>query len=103
MKATKLKIYVKTGKFSFPIPALRFSMLRWISKIIIKCCPSKMRAEWISQLGKPEIIESILKNMTYKNIDQIIHQLEQEEPFELVNVETQNKNKEKVIVKIYTL
>ena len=42
MKAKKLKIQVKTSKFSIPLPALRFSTVRWISKLIFKYCPSKV-------------------------------------------------------------
>lgn len=103
MKAKKLKIYIKTSKFSVPIPALRFSTLRWISKIIIKCCPSKMRTGWLPQSTEYENIESILKNITYKDVDQLIDQLEQEEPFEMVDIETYGENEGKTVVKIYTL
>lgn len=100
MKARKLKIYIKTGKFSFPIPALRFSTLKWLSKMIIKCCQSKMIAQRLPQSSE---YENILKNITCKDIDQIIDQLKQEEPFEMVDIETYDENEEKVVVKIYTL
>jgi len=36
-------------------------------------------------------------------VEQILDQLEQEEPFELVNIDTYDENQEKVVVKIYTV
>lgn len=103
MKAKKLKIYVKTDNFSIPIPALRFSTFRWISKTIIRLCPPKMRKNWLSHSTGNEIGESILKNLTSEDIDQIIDQLEREEPFELVDVEAEDEKDGKVVVKIYTI
>ena len=98
MKAKKLKICVKTDSFSFPIPALRFWILRRLSKFVIKCCQS----ERIS--GRmPQSNEYILKEITAEDIDQIIDKLEREGPFEMVNVETFDKNEGKIVVKIYTL
>lgn len=98
MKAKKLKIYVKTDSFSFPIPALRFWILRRLSKFIIKCCQSKRISGRM-----PQSSEYILKEITAEDIDQIIDKLEQEGPFEMVNVETYDENERKVVVKIYTL
>jgi hypothetical protein len=103
MKAKKLKIYIKTSKFSVPIPALRFSTLRWISKIIIKYGPSKMRTGWLPQSEGYENIEAILKNITCKDVDQLIDQLEQEEPFEMVDIETYDEKEGNTVVKIYTV
>jgi len=103
MKAKKLKIHVKTAKFSFPIPALRFSTLKWISKVVFKYCPSKMRDNWISSSGEYANMDTILKNITPQDIERIIEQLEQEEPFEMVNIDTYDENEGKVVVKIYTV
>jgi len=98
MKAKKLKIYVKTDSFSFPIPALRFWILRGLSKFVIKCCQYNRISGRMSQSSG-----YILKEITAEDIDQIIDKLEQEGPFEMVNVETFDKNEGKVVVKIYTL
>ena len=103
MKAKKLKIYVKTAKFSFPIPALRFSTLRWISKVIFKCCPSKMRSDWLPTSSEYGNMDAILKNITAKDIALFLKHLEEEEPFEMVDIETYDENKQKVVVKIYTI
>lgn len=103
MKAKKLKIYVKTARFSFPIPALHFSTLRWISKAVLKCCPSKMRSGWMPTSSEYENLDSILKNITSEDIAHILEHLEQEEPFEMVDIETYDENKQKVVVKIYTI
>ncbi|MFA0833079.1 hypothetical protein [Methanobacterium formicicum] len=101
MKAKKLKIHVKTSKFSIPIPALRFSTLRWISKMAFKYGPSKIRNGKMKS-GKPGM-DAILENLTPQDIEMILEHLEQEEPFELVNIDTWDENKEKVRVKIYTV
>lgn len=103
MKARKLKVYVKTDSFSVPIPALRFSTFRWISKTIIKLCPPKMRKNWLSHSTGSNLGESFLKNITCEDIDQIINHLENEEPFELVDVEAEDEKDGKVVVKIYTI
>ena len=103
MKAKKLKIYIKTSKFALPIPALRFSTLRWISKIIFKYSPSKTRSNWMSQSSVNESIRAILKNLTCKDVNVLIDQLEQEEPFILVDIETYDENEGKTFVKIYTI
>lgn len=103
MKAKKLKIHVKTAKFSFPIPALRFSTLKWISKLVFKYCPSKMRAGWITPSSEYSNMDTILQNISSKDIESIIEHLEQEEPFEMVNIDTYDENQEKVVVKIYTV
>jgi hypothetical protein len=100
MKAKKLKIHVKTEKFSFPIPALRFSTLNWISKLVIKYGPSKMKESWLTS---DESARAILKNIKPEDIEQILKQLEQEEPFEIVNIDTYDENEGKVEVKIYTV
>jgi hypothetical protein len=102
MKAKKLKIHVKTEKFSFPIPALRFSTLKWISKLVIKYSPSKMKEGWLTS-GENESARAILKNIKPEDIEQILMQLEQEEPFEIVNIDTYDENEGKVEVKIYTV
>jgi hypothetical protein len=102
MKAKKLKIHVKTSKFSIPIPALRFSTLRWISKIAFKYGPSKIRDGKMGHSGKPGM-DAILKNLTPQDIEMILEHLEQEEPFELVNIDTWDENQDKVRVKIYTV
>ncbi len=103
MKARKLKIYIKTDKFSIPIPALRFSTFRWISKTIIRICPPKMRKNWVPTSAENKLGESILKNLTCEDIDQIIDQLEQEEPFELMDIQAEDEKDGKVMVKIYTI
>jgi len=96
MRAKKLKIYIKTEKFLFPIPALRFSTLRWLSK---------MATRWIPKSGKNKRTQTdnYLKYLSGEDIDRLIVQLEQEEPFEMVNIETYNEKEGKVIVKVYTL
>lgn len=102
MKAKKLKMEVKTAKFSFPIPALRFSTLKWISRLILKYGPSKMKEGWWPPSGEHHTGE-FLENITPQDVEIILDQLEQEEPFELVNIDTCDENQEKVVVKIYTV
>lgn len=102
MKAKKLKMEIKTAKFSFPIPALRFSTLKWISRLVLKYCPSKMKEGWLSP-GEHQNMGEIIKNITPEDVEVILNQLEQEEPFELVNIDTYDENQEKVVVKIYTV
>lgn len=102
MKAKKLKIQVKTSKFSIPLPALRFSTVRWISKLIFKYCPSKV-VVGTHKSGENEIMENILKNVTYEDIEQFINQLEQEQPFEIVDINTYDEKEGRVAVKIYTI
>ena len=94
MKTKKLKVYIKAEHFSLPIPALRFSTLRWIVKIAIKFMP-KTSEETNGRLHH-------LKKLNGEDIDRIIDQLQQEEPFALIDIESFNE-KGKVIVKIYTL
>ncbi|EKF86652.1 hypothetical protein A994_00160 [Methanobacterium formicicum DSM 3637] len=48
-------------------------------------------------------MDAILENLTPQDIEMILEHLEQEEPFELVNIDTWDENKEKVRVKIYTV
>jgi hypothetical protein len=104
MKAKKLKIYVKTSKFAIPIPALRFSTIRWISKLVFKYCPPKVRSKKSkSELGEYDTMEYIMKNLTLEDVNLLIDQLEKEEPFCLVDVDTYNKKEGRTIVKIYTL
>ena len=90
MKAKKIKIRVKTGRFSVPLPAFRF------------CYPSKTGTRSLKSKEK-EVMENFLENMTYQDIDQIIDQLEQEEPFQMVDVEAYDEKDGKVTVKIYTI
>ena len=99
LKAKKLKIYIKSPDFSYPIPALRFRTIRWISKLIIKFYKLKFRNQ---QLPPSTGYENILKNITNEDIDEIIDKLEKYEPFELVDIENYDENG-KVIVKVYTL
>lgn len=101
MKAKKLKIQVKTGKFSIPLPAFRFSTVRWISKLIFKC-PSKV-VVGTHKSSENEIMKSILNNLTYEDIEQFITQLEQEQPFEIVDINTYDEREGRVAVKIYTI
>ena len=103
MTAQKLKIHIKTEKFSFPIPALRFSTLKWISKIMIRYCPHQMKENWLPSSDCHGTWNAIMKNITSKDITHIIEQLKQEEPFEMIDIETYDENEEKVIVKIYTI
>ncbi len=102
MKAKKLKIRVKTDKFSIPLPALRFSTFRWISKRIIKYYPSKGSSESIKS-GENEFMSTILNNLTQQDIDQIFDQLEQTEPFKMVDIEADDEKEGKVKVQIYTI
>ncbi|AUB55511.1 hypothetical protein [Methanobacterium subterraneum] len=102
MKAKKLKMEIKTSKFSFPIPALRFSTLKWISKLVLKYGPSKIKNDWLSP-GEHQNMSEIIKNLTPEDVEGILNKLEQEEPFELVNIDTYDENQEKVVVKIYTV
>ena len=62
-----------------------------------------MRTGWLPQSAEYENIESILKNITCKDVDQLIDQLEQEEPFEMVDIETYDEDEGKTVVKIYTV
>ena len=94
---------IKTGEFSFPIPALRFSTLKWISRLVLKYSPSKIREGWLPKSGENENLGEILKNITPEDVERILEELEQEEPFELVDIDTYDENQEKVIVKIYTV
>ena len=96
VKAKKLKIYIKSKDFSYPIPALRFRTIRWISKLIIRCYQLKFGNQ---QLKSPHVYENILKNLTSKDIDGIIDELEKNEPFELVDIEDYDENGQ-VIVRI---
>ncbi len=99
LKAKKLKIYIKSPDFSYPIPALRFWTIRWVFKLIIKCYKLKFRNQ---QLPSSNGYENILKNITNEDIDEIIDELEKYEPYELVDIENYDENG-KVIVKVYTL
>ena len=103
MKAKKLKMEIKTAKFSFPIPALRFSTLKWISRLILKYGPSRMWEGWLTPSGEHQNMGEIINNLSPEDIEGILGQLEQEEPFELVNIDTYDENQEKVVVKIYTV
>lgn len=93
---------IKTAKFSFPIPALRFSTLKWISRLVLKYGPSKMKDGWLSP-GEHQNMGEIIKNLTAEDVEGILDHLEKEEPFELVNIDTYDENQEKVVVKIYTV
>ena len=48
-------------------------------------------------------MENILKNVTYEDIEQFIDQLEQEQPFEIVDINTYDEKEGRVAVKIYTI
>ena len=101
MKAKKLKIRVKAGKFSIPLPALRFSTFRWISKLIFKYYPSKVRRS--PKSGEKEAMETILNNITYEDIEHIFNGLEQTEPFKMVDIEAYDEKDGRVMVEIYTI
>ncbi len=100
MKAKKLKIRVKTDKFSIPLPALRISTYRWISKQILKYYPSKAK-KGSSQPG--EHLETFMSNITHQDIDLIFDQLERTEPFKMVDIEADDEKEGKVMVEIYTI
>jgi len=102
LKAKKIKIRVKTGKFSIPIPALRFSTVRWISKLIFKYYPSEVSRR-SSGLGKKEVMETILNNLTYEDIENIFDQLEETKPFKIVNIKTDDEKEGKLMVEICTI
>ncbi|MCK9152357.1 hypothetical protein [Methanobacterium alcaliphilum] len=102
MMAKKIKIYIKTGKFSFPIPALRLGIIKWIIKLIIKYSPPKSKNNK-STPNKGAVIANFLKKMNSEDVDYIIENLKAMEPFELLNVEAYDENNEKIVVKIYTL
>lgn len=101
VKAKKLKIIIKTPKYSLPIPTLHFRTIRWISKFILKCSPTRIRIQLLQELNN-ELTQEILKNLTSKDIDEILNELENLEPFELITVEDYNENGE-IYVKISTL
>jgi hypothetical protein len=102
MNAKKLKIRVKTGKFSIPIPALPFSTVRWIFKLIFKYYPSKV-STGSTESGKKEVMETILNNLTYQDIEHIFDQLEQTKPFKIVDIEADDENEGRVMVEICTI
>jgi hypothetical protein len=62
-----------------------------------------MRAGWITPSSEYSNMDTILQNISSKDIERIIEHLEQEEPFEMVNIDTYDENQEKVVVKIYTV
>ena len=99
-RATRIKVYIKSEKFSFPIPALRFSTVRWISRIALKWIPKAIEE---ADDEKNKITSDILKRIRRKDIDLIIDQLQQEPPFEMVDIETEDEKDGNIIVKIYTL
>lgn len=99
VKAKKLKIYIKSADFSYPIPAFRFRTIRWISKLIIKCYQLNTRNQ---RLPSSNGYENILNKITSKDIDIIVDELEKNEPFYLVDIEGYDESG-KVMVKIYTL
>lgn len=101
MKAKKIKIHIKTDKFSIPIPALRFSTLKWITKMVFKYTPTKMRKNWVNQPGENH--GEFLGNITSEDIEMILNELEHEEPFKIVDIDTFDENNEKVKVEIYTV
>jgi len=94
MKAKKIKIYIRAKHFSIPIPALRFSTLRWLSKTVIKWVPKP------DENSGQKV--NYFKRINDEDIDRVIDQLEQEEAFELVDIEAVDEEAGKVIVKIYT-
>jgi hypothetical protein len=94
-KASKLKIYVKTEKFSFPIPALRLGFIGWAFKIA-------RRFAFTGHKGTNEVANKILSQLSSDDIDSFIEELASHEPFELADVETEDKDG-KVLVKIYTM
>lgn len=101
MKANKLKIRVKTDKFSIPIPALRISTFRWISKLIFKYSPSKTRTG--SKSCENQFMETFRDNITHQDIDYFFDQLEQTEPFKMVDIRADDEKEGKVKVEIYTI
>lgn len=101
MRAKKIKIRIKTGKFSIPIPALRFSTLKWITKMVFKYTPPKMRENWVNPSGDKH--NEFLGNITPEDIEMILNELEHEEPFKIVDIDTYDENDEKVRVEIYTV
>lgn len=101
MKAKKLKIRVKTDKFSIPLPALRISTYKWISKQILKYYPSK-GGTGSPKSGK-EFMGTFFNNITSQEIDYIFDHLESTEPFKMVDIEADDEKEGKVIVEIYTI
>jgi len=101
MKAKKIKIRIKTEKFSIPIPALRFSTMKWITRMAFKYTPSKMRENWVNHSGDNH--SEFLSKITPEDIEMILDELEHEEPFKIVDIDTFDENDEKVRVEIYTV
>jgi hypothetical protein len=97
MKAKKLKMEIKTAKFSFPIPALRFSTLKWISRLILKYGPSRIKEGRWPPSGEHHTGE-FLENITPQDVEIILHHLAQEEPIELENNNTYAEYKDNVVV-----
>ncbi len=106
MKAKKLKIRVKTDKFSIPLPALRLSTYKWITKQILKYYPSKGENGYKKSGGMEiggEVAGEILDNITSQDIDHIFDQLERTEPFKMVDIKSDDEKDGKVMVEISTL
>lgn len=102
MNAKKLKIRVKTSKFSIPIPALRISTYRWITKQILRYYPSHAKTS-SPPSGEKEVMGNILDKITYQDVDNIFNQLEQTEPFKIVDVKADDVKEGLVRVEIYTV
>ncbi|BDZ71784.1 hypothetical protein [Methanobacterium petrolearium] len=102
MKTKKLKIRVKTDRFSIPIPALPISLYRWISKLTLKYHPSKVGTR-SSKSDENDAMRILLDSLTNQDIDHVFDQLECTEPFKMVDVQVDDEKKGKVKVEIYTI
>lgn len=86
--AKKLKIKMKINKFFIPIPSIPLSLVSGILKLSLK-----HSANYLS--------DGNTTNMCPNDIDRLINSLRNTEPFELVNINVNEKDS-KVFIRIYT-
>ncbi len=86
--ARKLKIKMKINKFFIPIPSIPLSLVSGILKFSYKHSVDHLSS-------------GITNNMYPNEIDRLINSLRNTEPFELVNINVNEKGS-KVFIRIYT-
>lgn len=86
--AKKIKIYIKTGAFILPLPAIS---LNFVSRIIY------IALKHTNKHSEPN------QSLSRKDILRILEVLKQHEPFEMVDIEAYDDKNRKVVVKIHTI
>ncbi len=81
--ARKIKIHISAPGFRLPLPAISFSFIKWILKLVLRAMPK-------DNPDKKTGIGEIAKALDPGDIERIFDELAVYGPIELVNIDTED-------------